>query len=139
MKVKETEQLLYLLQKKSNKLGSLKEKKVESLAACDFSYSYFKYFETIYRLEHPTFLDITKTMNLSKPTVTIMVSKLIEKGLVQKTRSTKDSRVYYLSLTEKGNELASAYDKVFKNFLIEISTLYNKEEMKTLISLLNRI
>jgi len=135
----QTEELFNVIQSISRKLRDIKEQEIENIKIKDFSLSSFKYIEAIYKMKSTTFIEMAKELKLSKPTVTIMVNKLIEKGFIQKTKSSKDGRVYYLNLTEKGQKIIESYEKIYKKFSERIAELFDKEEMDTLISLLKKI
>ncbi len=133
------EELLITIQGVSKKIRKIKEKELENIELHDFSMANFRYVEEIYNLKNPTFVELTNKLKYSKPTVTLMVAKLIEKEFVTKTKSEGDGRVFYLGLTEKGEKIIESYNKVYACFISEISSRYNDEEMDTLISLLKRM
>ncbi len=133
------EELLLTIQGVAKKIREIKEKELENAELQDFSMASFRYIEEIYNLKNPTFVELTNQLNYSKPTVTLMVAKLIEKGFVTKTKSKGDGRVFFLGLTTKGEKIIESYNKVYASFINEISSRYNNKEMDTLISLLKRM
>lgn len=52
--------------------------------------------------------DIAYLLGLEKHSITTVVDKLVDRGLVVRDRSTKDRRVVHLGLTEEGRSLAAA-------------------------------
>jgi len=52
------------------------------------------------------------TLGLPPPNVTVLIDRLVERGLVQRTRSQTDRRAINLSLTDKGAELARRAQRV---------------------------
>lgn len=137
--MKQAEELIYVIQSITRNIRELKEKEIENMELQDFSFSYFRYIEAVNMLEKPTFVELTMKMGLSKPTVTIMVNKLIDKGFIQKTKSPEDGRIYYLSLTAKGKEIIDSYNDIYKKYTEQIADRFNKKEMDILISLLKRM
>ncbi|MCF8395675.1 MAG: MarR family transcriptional regulator [Melioribacteraceae bacterium] len=133
------EELLITIQGIAKKIREIKEKELASAELQDFSMASFRYIEEIHNLKNPTFVELTNKLNYSKPTVTLMVAKLIEKGFVTKTKSKGDGRVYYLGLSAKGEKIIESYNKVYSSFINEISSRYDSKEMDTLISLLKRM
>ncbi len=133
------EELLITIQRVSKKIRMIKEKELESVELQDFSMASFRYIEEIYNLGNPTFVELTNQLGYSKPTVTLMVAKLIEKGFITKTKSRGDGRVYYLGLSPKGERIIESYNKVYTGFINEVSARYNDNEIDTLISLLKRM
>lgn len=78
--------------------------------------------------------DIKKTTGMDKATITRALDRLIEKGLISRTRSNKDSRLIKLKLTAKGKrvfvqieESALAWEREFiKDVKVaELNALHN--------------
>ena len=59
----------------------------------------------LYQKERVTMKEIADAIHRTKPTVTVLVNKLAELGLVRKAQAAEDSRVIYAELTCKGKEL----------------------------------
>ena len=137
--MQKAEQLLLAIQNVAKKLREFKIKEIENSGYMDFSISNFRYIEEIHNMGNPTFVELTNRMGLSKPTVTLMVAKLIEKEYVTKTKSEQDGRIYYLSLTPKGEKLINDYNKVYKNFIDQVASRFDEQEIETLVSLLRRM
>jgi DNA-binding MarR family transcriptional regulator len=49
--------------------------------------------------------ELADVFNVKKSAITAIITRLFEKGLIERTRDEKDRRVVYLTLTNKGNEL----------------------------------
>ncbi len=57
--------------------------------------------------------ELARATHTQQSTVSVVVSKLVKKGLVSRVRSSKDARVQMLSITERGaSRLASAPETV---------------------------
>jgi len=52
--------------------------------------------------EKYTMKDLAEKIHRTKPTVTVLVEKLVDLGYVTKEKSCEDSRVTFINLTEKG-------------------------------------
>ncbi len=137
--MKTNEELLFILQGISLKLSKLKEKEIKKIQLDDFSFSYYRYIEAISKLGEPTFMELAGYMELSKPTVTIMIDNMIKGEYVKKSRSPDDRRVFHLSLTLKSKKIIESHNKIFKEFSREISEKFEAKELQNLISLLKRI
>ncbi|MFX4263513.1 MarR family winged helix-turn-helix transcriptional regulator [Pelotomaculum propionicicum] len=61
-----------------------------------------------------TMRELADMINRTKPTVTVLVDKLVEYGFVEREKSCTDSRVTYIKLTGKGNELKPVFDDISK-------------------------
>ena len=137
--MKTNEELLFILQGISIKLSKLKENEIKKIQLDDFSFSYYRYIESISKLGEPTFIELATYMELSKPTVTIMIDNMIKGGYVKKNRSSDDRRVFHLSLTLKSKTIIESHNKIFKEFSRDISEKFDAVELQNLISLLKRI
>lgn len=56
--------------------------------------------------------EIARKIHRTKPTVTILVKKLIELGYIDREKSREDSRVTYIFLTDKGKNLRPIFDEI---------------------------
>jgi MarR family transcriptional regulator, transcriptional regulator for hemolysin len=121
---------------------SIKENKEAVLSEDEFSKLTIKqyfYLDLISRLKKPTFTDLADELKITKPSVSAIVNKLIEKGYVRKDQSEDDQRSYHLSLSEKGQALIEAEQKIFRFFNYVIRTTLNKEEMAQFTTILAKI
>lgn len=62
--------------------------------------------------ERYTMKELAEKIHRTKPTVTVLVDKLVELGYVVKEKSHEDSRVTFIRLTEKGVELQPSFIEV---------------------------
>ena len=60
------------------------------------------------------------SLSVTMGTLTTAVKKIVEKGFLVKERSSKDQRVYYLKLTDKGHEALAIHEQ----FHHELADLY---------------
>jgi DNA-binding MarR family transcriptional regulator len=62
---------------------------------------------------------------LAQPTITLLIKQLEEKGLVTRTRQSRDGRVVLVNLTESGNVALEDYSRrlraVLGGYLAEIA------------------
>lgn len=91
--------------------------------------------------EKLTMKELAEKIDKDKSTVTVLVNKLIEQGYALKTRDVEDSRVVFVTLTEKGKELKPMFDSISQNLLSVvykgISQNEREELLKTLIKIKN--
>lgn len=79
--------------------------------------------------------EIAKKIHRTKPTVTILVKKLVEMGYIQKEKCLEDNRITYISLTDQGRALHPVFheisqklqERVYGGFTPEQAVLF--EEM----------
>jgi len=88
------------------------------------------YLETIYELKNPTFGQIAEKLNVSKPSVTAIVQKLISAGYVKKEQSTEDKREYHVVLTKKGLLLEKANIDAHNAFITQMEEILNGDEFE---------
>lgn len=69
--------------------------------------------------------DIAKKINITSGSMTYVSNKLLEKGLLERKQCTKDSRLFYLSLSEKGKVLI---EKAFEKHCKFIEVLFSDFE-----------
>ncbi len=131
--------LLSVIQNLSNKIREIKEQEFHQTDYQDVSAAGIHYIDVINNMHNPTFVELSNKMGLSKPSVTLMINKLQEKGYVQKIQSSEDGRVFFISLTEKGKSIARAYKDAHYKVVEHISSCLNNDEINTLIALLTKI
>jgi len=59
-----------------------------------------------------TMKDLAEKIHRTKPTVTVLVDKLVDYGYVLKEKSLEDSRVTFIILTDKGLTLNPTFTKI---------------------------
>lgn len=94
-----------------------KENTISREALSQITYSQFILIHFIKGTEEPTITELANLMNVTKPTLTTAVNKLMKLGLVDKTQSTEDKRVHYLKLTPKGESIGRAEMDAFDECL----------------------
>lgn len=76
--------------------------------------SYICYMDVIKKLERrgipAKVSDISDALNLPRPGVTRTVKEMVAKGYLEKTSSSEDGRVTYLTITEAGARISRKYD-----------------------------
>ena len=102
-----------------------------------------QYLEEISRMENPTISELTKEFNVTKPTVSVIVDRLVRIGYIKKEKSDSDKRVSYLRLSDKGRELYKIYkehdDKRYEVFINKIQKALSREDLKKFTEILHRI
>lgn len=68
----------------------------------------------LFQGEKYTMKELADRINRSKPTVTVLIDKLVEYGYVEREKSSTDSRVTYIKLTGKGTKLKPIFDDISK-------------------------
>ena len=96
------------------------------------------YLDTIASLDHPTFSDLAKRMQVSKPSVTAIVGKLMQKGYVEKVQSAEDRRAFHLLLTDKGKTLSQMHENIHRRIAEHFTHALDQQELHQFARLLNK-
>ncbi|MCL6573676.1 MAG: MarR family transcriptional regulator [Bacillus sp. (in: Bacteria)] len=88
----------------------------------------------IYQSGECTSSKLAEAFEVNKSAITATINRMVDRGLIQRTRDDNDRRVVYLTLSDKGNELyQNAHEKV--QLLVEsIITQFEETEIKTFIN-----
>jgi DNA-binding MarR family transcriptional regulator len=86
-----------------------------------------------------TMAEIADKIGKDKSTVTALVDKLVRLGYVTKERDSEDTRVVYVTLTQKGTELKPIFDTISKEVLDVLYLGISENEKEELIRILNKI
>lgn len=123
----------------SRLISEAEEKAKENSDAKDLTSTQINYLETIQQLDNPNITELSAFLGLKKPSVTIVVDRLIMKGCIYKTHSDDDRRSSHLHLTEVGKQINMRHDYAhdyLADFVVERLT---KEELAIFSQLLNKI
>lgn len=104
------ERLINLISRLSALMGQVEEAAKEEYRFNELTLTQMHYLETINNLENPNLTELAAEMNLTKPTITVIVDRLIEKDFVVKVKSDDDRRSAHLHLTEKGKQINQMHD-----------------------------
>lgn len=83
--------------------------------------------------------DIAEAIGVTKATVSMTLSRLEEKGMIQRTRSESDGRVRHISLTERIQEPYSRYGDMVSSLVGEVAAEHTEEELETFVRILGEI
>jgi MarR family transcriptional regulator, transcriptional regulator for hemolysin len=117
----------------------------ETLEQSDFSdltHQQLEYLKVLVKMDNPTPSELAKELDLTKPTVTVLVNKLAEKGYIKRVHSDDDRRVMHLFLDSKGEKI-NALRELAHERLTEITrsglnyteTVILRELLKKVVSL----
>lgn len=83
-----------------------------------------------------TMQDLAERIHRTKPTVTVLVDKLVKQGYVTKEKSQTDSRVTFIKLTEQGKCLRPIFEDVSRSLNDAVCQHLSESDLKTLQRLL---
>ncbi len=128
-----------MIAKVSGYMGRMEEESKEQFNFKELTLTQMHYLEMISELENPNLTELAAAMQLTKPTVTVLVDKLIEKELIYKVQSDADRRSTHLHLSERGKLINQMHEYAHRRIAEEIEKKVNPDEMEQLISLLEKI
>jgi len=129
----------HVIQLLTHNFADLESKALQESGLAELSMRQVLCLDTIYRLERPTFSEMALQLEVSKPSVTAIVGKLIQKGYAQKIQSQADHRVSYILLTEKGRRLSEAHQAFHRKIAQHFAAILDADEMHQLGRLLYKV
>jgi DNA-binding MarR family transcriptional regulator len=114
----------------------------ETISESDFSdltQQQFHYLQVIVRMKNPNLTELAAELGITKPTVTILVDKLVEKGYVSRVQSDEDRRTLHLHISTKGDKIRALREKVNNRIAKKIRSGLSESEVIILAELLRKI
>ena len=90
-------------------------------------------------LKPMTMSEIAQKVDKDKSTTTVLIEKLVKLGYVQREKSKIDSRVSFISLSEKGKSYTKLMEQISKELSEKFYAGFSEDEKKTVFSLLKKI
>lgn len=95
----------------------------------NISYNSLLYLDLIDLIPDCTASRLAEILHVSKPAVTIKVNELEKLGLIEKSRSATDKRVFYLRVNGPLVEEYRAYDESLRRALAAIQEKYSQSDI----------
>ncbi len=111
----------------------------EAKALLHLTLTQLHYIHAIYARNGVTASELSNIFHVQKPTVTNIINRLQNQGLVDKEQSTKDRRIFHLSLTEAGKNLVYVERRGYRAFAEKAEKLLTAEEHTQLYKLLEKL
>ena len=83
--------------------------------------------------------EIAEALDVTVPTVTVCVNKLVKKGYVTKTRSEKDARIAIIELTPEGRKMNHLHHFFHEQMVLDISRELTEEELECLFRCVRKL
>jgi DNA-binding MarR family transcriptional regulator len=94
---------------------------------------------SLFHGEKWTMKELADRINRTKPTVTVLIGKLVAYGFVEREKSDTDSRVTYVKLTRKGVELKPFFDDISESINAALYGGLADGEAEVFEALLNKV
>lgn len=119
--------------------GQCSNKRHHACQLGKLSYTQIEYLKIIDYYGAVTVSQLAKRIHNSKPTVTEMVKKFIAYGIIKKEKCESDGRKAYLTLTDKGKDMARLEQNTIDDLVNIMLERLNDEEVNIFIDLLEKI
>lgn len=93
----------------------------------------------LYQKNKMTMREIAEKINKTKATVTVLADKLEKYGYIKREKSENDSRNTYITLTKKGEDFKSVFEKISKELNEMLYKKLSKDEAQILDILLQKM
>jgi len=95
--------------------------------------------EIIGNLEEVTMGELARAAKVTQGTMSVMVKKLVKKGLVEKNASAEDLRVVRVRLAKKGRDAYRQHKEMHMRATREWLSLVSEEEQEIILMVLKKI
>ena len=129
------DQLIAIL---TRSFAELESQALNESELAELSMKQLVYLDAVARLDRPTFSDLAKNLGVSKPSVTAIVGKLIDKGYLEKVQSTEDRRTFHVLLTNKGQTLSQMHANIHRRIAEHFTHALDEGELRQFARLLNK-
>lgn len=111
----------------------------QRLGMAELQVNQLHYLQVINRTVGLTFSQFAEILNVSKPSVTEIVNKLIKVDCVRKVRCQKDGRMYYIELTEKGKNISQVHNLAEQKLVDIVLRNLDDSEIETFVLLVRKL
>ncbi len=112
---------------------------VDDLGISELSLRQLDYLKKFNGNDGVTTSHLAEILDLSKPTVTEMVKKFVKMDLVYKQSCATDGRVYYVKLTEKGQNIVNLEMMTWTYMAKKLRSQLDDKDLETLVQILEKI
>lgn len=133
------EKIVTVISKLSHNLAEMEELARKELNLRELTVAQMHYLEVLNALENPNITELATEMRLTKPTVTVAIDKLIQKGYISKVQSDEDRRSSHLHLTKKGMLINKMHEHAHAQFAELMQESLEPTELEQLTSLLDKL
>ncbi len=133
-------ELIYEAVRKFNSLGHECNLEIsDKLGMSELQLNQLHYLKVIDRTIDITFGKFAEILNVTKPSVTEIVNKLVKLACVEKKRCPSDKRIFYIKLTDKGRNIARLQYLSEQRVVDIIFKVFDDEEIDTFIKLIQKL
>ncbi len=133
------DKIIQIISKISHTLGEMEELAKEHFGLHELTLTQMHYLEVMNSLKNPNITELATELQLTKPTVTVALEKLIGKEYLVKVQSDADRRTSHLHLTEKGRSINNMHEYAHRCFAELMSENLDPDELQQLLLLLEKM
>lgn len=135
------EELNELIVETFRSVNKMEEQTIRRFTRINLSISELHLLEAVAKggREGRTISDIATDQEITLPSVTVAINKLLRKGYVEKLRSEADGRVVYVKLTRQGRKVNSGHQYFHKNLVRNVTTELTEDEKAALVRGLKKL
>lgn len=131
------ENLSFLINKASKQLRNKLDK---ALREFDITASQLSVIMQIYSSEQPiTSAEIAQRLGSDRPTISGIINRLENKGIVLKVENPEDKRSSYLEIHKEANILVQQIKTISDELTIEVFSIYSREEANELTKMILKL
>jgi DNA-binding MarR family transcriptional regulator len=130
-----TEAISYI----SDLVEKVLEETISQADFTDLTQQQLRYLQVIFRMKNPTLTELARELDLTKPTVTVLADKLVEKGYIKRVKSDQDRRSMHLHIDKKGTKIEALREIAYERMAEKISSGLSETETAILTELLRKI
>lgn len=120
-------------------VGDVEVRFLKTLGDSGLTARQLHYIEVIGELGNPTFGELARALQLSKPSITAIIEKFVEQGFVERVRSDEDRRSAHVHLTGKGRDIINMHADTHARIAEFFSGALDSDELNDLIIIFNKV
>ncbi|WP_320046641.1 MarR family transcriptional regulator [uncultured Ilyobacter sp.] len=133
------EELTGLIIKFYNELSKCSIETSKELGSYDMQIKQFHYLSLIDKNPNMTSSELSEILNITKPSVTEIINKLIKFECVYREQCALDKRVFYIKLTEKGKKIVKLRKLSAEKFAEKKLDSLTDEEISNFIKIFRKL
>jgi len=123
----------------SSKMEEIEIRVIEKSEFSKLTHKQIYYLFVIDEMHNPTLTELAQRLDLSKPSVTAIVTRLIDAGYITKVQSDEDHRCAHLHMTRHGSKISRIHDQIHQIIAEYLIKNLTSAEKKQFLAILNRV
>ncbi len=122
----------------TRKIEEIEADVIENSELTKLSRKQIYYLDIINQMKNPTLGELAEKLGLSKPSITVIVEKLVQSGYIEKVKSDADRRVSHIHLGGKGKKIAQLHDDIHSRIETFLTGSLENKEIENLTTILHK-